>query len=135
MSAERFKAEHDHPSRYQPGPYEAIKVIEAWNAGFCVGNALKYICRHQHKGDPIGDLRKALWYAERAAEGGRSTVARHYCGTYAELIESPMCAVEVVEAWGLGGTSAARAVIAFGVAELRVAASELQNAVAVLEAE
>jgi len=26
-------------------PYEAIKVIEAWNLNFSLGNALKYICR------------------------------------------------------------------------------------------
>lgn len=26
-------------------PYVAIKVIEAWGAGFCLGNTLKYISR------------------------------------------------------------------------------------------
>lgn len=57
----------DHPPHYG-GPnntYEAIKVIEAWGLGFCLGNALKYIARCDHKGTPLEDLEKARWYIER----------------------------------------------------------------------
>ena len=46
-------------------PYEAIKVIEAWNANFNLGNALKYISRAGKKGDSKEDLRKAMWYLNR----------------------------------------------------------------------
>lgn len=37
----------NHPPHYggADNPYEAIKVIEAWGLGFCVGNAVKYIAR------------------------------------------------------------------------------------------
>ena len=45
-------------------PYEAIKVIRAWNLGFELGNALKYICRAGKK-DPathLEDLEKSSWY-------------------------------------------------------------------------
>lgn len=37
----------DHPDHYggKDNPYEAIKVIEAWDLGFCLGNAVKYISR------------------------------------------------------------------------------------------
>jgi hypothetical protein len=46
--------------------FEAIKIIEDWGLGFCLGNALKYICRSPHKGKELEDLEKALWYASRA---------------------------------------------------------------------
>ena len=59
----------DHPSHYggADNPYEAIKVIKAWNLGFCLGNTVKYISRAGKK-DPkkrIEDLRKALWYLQQ----------------------------------------------------------------------
>lgn len=65
----------DHPSHYggADNPYEAIKVIEAWlgkeGAGnFCIGNALKYLCRAGKKEDngTRQDLEKARWYVDRA---------------------------------------------------------------------
>ena len=48
-------------------PYEAIKVIEAWDLGFCLGNVVKYISRNGKKeGEAdVKDLKKALWYLER----------------------------------------------------------------------
>lgn len=67
----------DHPTHYggADNPYEAIKVIEAWSLGFCLGNAVKYICRagKKHKaGVPqddlkakLEDLKKARWYLDR----------------------------------------------------------------------
>lgn len=59
----------DHPSYYGGDTtYEAIKVIEAWGLGFCLGNAVKYICRFGKKDDrrePIEDLKKARWYLDR----------------------------------------------------------------------
>lgn len=45
--------------------YEAIKVIEAWGLGFCLGNAIKYICRAGRKGATVEDLKKARWYVDR----------------------------------------------------------------------
>ena len=34
----------EHPAHYggADNPYEAIKVIEAWGLGFCLGNTIKY---------------------------------------------------------------------------------------------
>jgi hypothetical protein len=57
----------NHPSHYggSEDPYEAIKVIEAWGLGFCLGNTLKYIRRNDAKGSPLEDLRKARWYLDR----------------------------------------------------------------------
>lgn len=59
----------NHPSHYGGADnlYEAIKVIEAWRLGFCLGNAVKYICRAGKKRGtpPLQDLKKARWYIDR----------------------------------------------------------------------
>ena len=48
--------------------YEAIKVIEAWDLDFCLGNVIKYIARAGKKGDAVQDLKKAKWYLDRKLE-------------------------------------------------------------------
>ena len=60
----------NHPDHYggAENPYEAIKVIEAWGLGFCLGNAVKYISRAEKKGAALEDLRKAAWYLQREIE-------------------------------------------------------------------
>lgn len=57
----------DHPPHYggEGDVYETIKVIEAWQLNFCLGNCVKYISRAGKKGDLLEDLRKALWYLQR----------------------------------------------------------------------
>jgi hypothetical protein len=60
----------NHPKHYggAENPYEAIKVIEAWDLDFCLGNTVKYISRAGKK-EPektVQDLEKAKWYLERA---------------------------------------------------------------------
>lgn len=62
----------NHPQHYggEDNLYEAIKVIEAWNLGFCLGNTVKYISRAGKK-DPaktLEDLKKAAWYLNREIE-------------------------------------------------------------------
>jgi len=59
----------DHPDHYNAGPVECIDALQSALtpeefAGFCKGNALKYIWREQHKGG-TESLRKAVWYLER----------------------------------------------------------------------
>ena len=60
----------NHPAHYggADNPYEAIKVIEAWGLGFCLGNVVKYISRAEKKGTTVEDLRKAAWYLQREIE-------------------------------------------------------------------
>lgn len=53
----------DLPPHYRQLPVECIDVTEHFN--FCLGNALKYIWRADHKGKPLEDLRKARWYIDR----------------------------------------------------------------------
>lgn len=57
----------DHPAHYggADNPYEAIKVIEAWELGFNLGNTVKYISRAGKKGSKVEDLEKARWYLDR----------------------------------------------------------------------
>ena len=53
------------PKHYTAGKYEVIDVIEDWNLNFRLANTIKYIARHEHKGKPLEDLKKALWYLQR----------------------------------------------------------------------
>ena len=63
-----MKESINHPEHYGgDNIYEAIKVIEAWNLDFSLGNTIKYISRagKKEKAKEIEDLRKALWYLNR----------------------------------------------------------------------
>ena len=65
----------NHPEHYggSESTYEAIKVIEAWDLGFNLGNVVKYISRAGKKGSKLEDLRKAQWYLNheiQRLEGG-----------------------------------------------------------------
>lgn len=58
----------NHPDYYggEDNTYEAIKVIDAWGLGFCLGNVVKYISRAGKKSSDteIQDLKKAAWYLD-----------------------------------------------------------------------
>ena len=63
-----MKESINHPEHYGgDNIYEAIKVIEAWNLDFSLGNTIKYISRagKKEKAKEIEDLKKALWYLNR----------------------------------------------------------------------
>ena len=66
------KEQVNHPQHYggEDNPYEAIKVIEAWDLDFHLGNTVKYISRAGKKGTDkeLQDLNKALWYLKRKIE-------------------------------------------------------------------
>jgi len=50
------------PKHYKSSGVEAIDVIDAFELNFNLGNVIKYVLRADRKGEPITDLRKALWY-------------------------------------------------------------------------
>lgn len=58
----------NHPPHYTAGGIEPIDYIEANNLDFHLGNAIKYISRAEHKGTFEQDLKKAIWYLNRAIE-------------------------------------------------------------------
>ena len=62
----------DHPNHYQSeSGLEVIDVIKAFTSelsgeeAFCIGNAIKYVCRYSKK-NGVEDLEKAKWYIDRA---------------------------------------------------------------------
>ena len=65
----------NNPDHYKgkDNPYEAIKVIDAWKLGFCLGNAVKYIARAGYKEDRIEDLKKAIWYLQHEIDKNTET--------------------------------------------------------------
>lgn len=60
------------PQHYTHGKFEVIDVIEDWDLNFRLANAVKYIARHKHKGKPLEDLQKALWYLQREVDTWKS---------------------------------------------------------------
>ncbi|HXE63198.1 MAG TPA: DUF3310 domain-containing protein [Bryobacteraceae bacterium] len=92
----------DHPSHYRAeSGIEVIDVIEDMGLGwgFCIGNAIKYIARAGEKVPQgktkteatIEDLKKALWYLNRA-NNDRG----------ARVLECPIIELnEIAEAWTL----------------------------------
>ena len=64
-----------HPSHYTDGGIETIdyiraKLSEEEFAGYCKGNALKYISRAGKKGDAVEDIEKAIVYLGWIVQGG-----------------------------------------------------------------
>jgi hypothetical protein len=62
----------NHPSHYGGGdnPYETIRVIDAWDLDFYLGNVIKYVSRAGKKDSDkeIQDLEKAKWYLQKKIE-------------------------------------------------------------------
>jgi hypothetical protein len=58
----------NHPPHYtnHPSGIEAIQVTR--HMTFNLGNAIKYIWRAGQKGDPVEDLRKAIFYLQDEIE-------------------------------------------------------------------
>ena len=63
-----MKEHVNHPDHYggESNIYEAIKVIDAWQLGFSLGNTIKYISRAGKKNHDkeLEDLKKAKWYLD-----------------------------------------------------------------------
>jgi hypothetical protein len=55
----------NHPDHYQGNKFEVIDIIEDYDLGFSLGNAIKYILRADKKGNRKQDLKKAIWYIQR----------------------------------------------------------------------
>lgn len=67
-----------HPEYYggKDDVYEAIKVINAWELGFNLGNVVKYIsrCGKKENNSMLQDLKKARFYLDNKIE---SLEAKH----------------------------------------------------------
>tara|TARA_R110002167_G_scaffold94573_2_gene252414 strand:- start:248 stop:724 length:477 start_codon:yes stop_codon:yes gene_type:complete len=58
------KEKVNHPQHYNAGKIEVIDAICDWELDFIEGNVVKYVTRAKHKGDELGDLKKARWYLD-----------------------------------------------------------------------
>jgi len=58
----------NNPEHYKGRKFECIDIIEDFNLGFNLGNALKYILRAGKKDSYAQDIKKAIWYLEREVE-------------------------------------------------------------------
>ena len=67
MTQQNEMVNHPNHDGGENNQYEAIKVIEAWDLDFHLGNTVKYISRAGKKevNKELQDLKKALWYLER----------------------------------------------------------------------
>lgn len=61
------KEKVNHPKHYVRGGIECIDAIEAWDLGYHLGHAVKYIMRAGYKDeeDPSLCLKKAVWFINR----------------------------------------------------------------------
>jgi hypothetical protein len=55
------------PDRYKAtgADIDVIDAVKLFRLNFNLGNVFKYITRHEHKGTPIQDLKKAREYLDR----------------------------------------------------------------------
>lgn len=53
------------PPHYKGNTLQSIDIIEDFQLGFNLGNAIKYILRCNKKGKKNEDLEKAIWYITR----------------------------------------------------------------------
>lgn len=83
----------NHPDHYQRADgMECIELVEL--LPFCEGNAIKYLWRAGRKGAALEDLRKALWYAERAStspwwwprRAGHSDTVERACAGFDDVL-------------------------------------------------
>jgi hypothetical protein len=59
----------NHPPHYiGTNGIEAIDVIDGFNLTYNLGAAVAYLLRCQSKGDPVTDMRKAVWHISREVE-------------------------------------------------------------------
>lgn len=79
----------NHPPHYKGDRFECIQVIEAYRLGYHLGNAFKYLVRHERKGTPRQDLEKALWYLERFLAEKNAQDAQRALGLTAAPIGFP----------------------------------------------
>lgn len=57
-----------NPPHYITTKISALDVVNDWKLDFYLGNTVKYIKRHELKGNPIQDLEKAVQYLQLKIE-------------------------------------------------------------------
>ena len=78
----------NHPNHYggETNPYEAIKVIDAWDLGFSLGNTVKYISRAGKKesdkelNSNINNIIRMIqnYYRQETSQVNKKNVAKYF---------------------------------------------------------
>lgn len=71
----------NHPTHYNDRNIGYECIILTKRQYFCTGNTIKYLWRYQAKGNPVEDLKKARWYARKAAIRHERTETSGKCGS------------------------------------------------------
>jgi hypothetical protein len=83
----------NNPSHYTQCRVECIDVIEdvELDKYFHLANSFKYLWRWDSKGDPIANLKKALWYLERFIQflGNNGELLKDITESYEEQVDHP----------------------------------------------
>lgn len=58
----------NYPAHYTKQKIDWRDVADDWELSWRLTHALKYLCRHRHKGNPVQDLQKMVRYAEMEIE-------------------------------------------------------------------
>lgn len=88
----------NHPTHYNDRNigYECVTLTKYQY--FCAGNTIKYLWRYKSKGKPIEDLKKARWYARKAATRHEQTETAGKCGIILRKLIQSTTGLECV-AW------------------------------------
>lgn len=84
----------DHPAHYTGRNIGYECIILAKHQYFCAGNVIKYLWRYKDKGNPAEDLRKARWYARKAATRHEKTETSGRCGIIIRRLVSSTTGLE-----------------------------------------
>jgi len=68
------KEKINHPDHYKGKRFEVIDIIQDYELGFYLGNAIKYILLAGKKDDMIIDFQKAIWYLEKEIENTEKNI-------------------------------------------------------------
>ena len=81
-----MKDKHDpvnFPSHYKKGDIGCIDAIKSCQGDgfkyYLQGSAIKYVWRHEHKGKPIEDLDKAIWFLNKLKEEYKCELYNNHC--------------------------------------------------------
>ncbi len=80
-----INSDRTNPEYYKKGGFETIDLIKDiiedypdMFLGYLVSNIIKYIMRFQYKGRPEEDLKKAIWYINKAAERAKGLIIKQH---------------------------------------------------------
>lgn len=88
----------DHPAHYTGRNIGYECIILAKCQYFCAGNVIKYLWRYKSKGHPLEDLKKARWYARKAATRHEKTETSGRCGLILRKLMQSTTGLEYI-AW------------------------------------